>query len=154
MLTLILPVPHLTQCQAGECLAACAAMLLTYLGQTPNYHQVVKLLRIRPGLGAPASNIRNLKKLGVTVTYQQGNLTELSAHLANNQPCLALVQTDDLLYWTESTQHALVVVGVDPAAVYLNDPAFTAAPLQVSRGDFELAWLAQDEYYAVFTPAL
>lgn len=153
MSTLILPVPHLTQRQAGECLAACAAMILAYLGQAPHYNRLLKLLRIRPGIGAPASNLRNLEKLGVRVTYKQGNLAELAAHLANQRPCLALVRTDELPYWTESTQHALVVVGLDPAAVYLNDPAFTAAPVQVPRGDFELAWLAQDEYYAVFTPS-
>ncbi|MBI1882195.1 MAG: hypothetical protein HYR94_28815 [Chloroflexi bacterium] len=31
MASIILPVPHILQRQPGECLAACAAMILTYL---------------------------------------------------------------------------------------------------------------------------
>ncbi len=45
--------------------------------------------------------------------------------------------------------HAVVVTGLDDDYIYLNDPAFTNAPIQVRRGDFDLAWLAQDEYYAL-----
>ncbi len=32
--------------------------------------------------------------------------------------------------------------------VYLNDPARPNAPIEVSHGDFDLAWLEQDEFYA------
>ena len=88
MSSVILPVPHVPQRQQGECLAACAVMMLTYLGLSINYERLLKLLRIRSDVGAPAF-------------------------------------------------------------VYLNDPALTNAPIQVPRGDFELAWLAQDESYAV-----
>jgi hypothetical protein len=41
---------------------------------------------------------------------------------------------------------------MDDTHVYLNDPALPNAPILVSRGDFELAWLERDEFYAVLMP--
>lgn len=41
---------------------------------------------------------------------------------------------------------------MDAQSVYLNDPAFANAPIQVSQGDFQLAWLEHDEFYAVLSP--
>lgn len=151
MSPVILPVPHLPQRQPTDCLAACAAMILLYLGLTPNYEQLLKLLRIRPEMGTPAYNVRELEKLGVRVSYKQGTLVELAEHLAHNRPCLTPVQTGELPHWAAQTKHAVVVRGLDDDDVYVNDPAFTTAPIVVPRGDFDLAWLAQDEYYAVIT---
>jgi len=37
------------------------------------------------------------------------------------------------------------------AHVHLNDPEFEIAPLLTPIGDFDLAWLARDELYAVLT---
>jgi|GEM_PF-2396534 len=37
------------------------------------------------------------------------------------------------------------------AHVHLNDPEFDLAPLLTPIGDFDLAWLARDELYAVLT---
>lgn len=149
MSSVILPVPHVPQRQLGECLAACAAMLLLYLGLSVNYDRLLKLLQIWPDAGGvPAPNIRELERLGVTVIYKQGTLEELEDHLLNNRPCLALVQTGELPYWDEDTLHAVVVIGLDENTVHLNDPSFLTAPIQVSRGDFDLAWLARDEMYA------
>jgi hypothetical protein len=36
--------------------------------------------------------------------------------------------------------------------VYLNDPTFLEAPIQVSRGEFDLAWLEKDEVYEALIP--
>jgi ABC-type bacteriocin/lantibiotic exporter with double-glycine peptidase domain len=149
MASVILPVPHVPQREQGECLAACAAMLLRYIGLSTNYDQLLKLLRVKTNVGAPASNIRHLKALGVTVIYKQGNWAELQDQLMNNRPCMVPVQTGELSYWTDQTDHAVVVVGLDEAFIYLNDPAFPNAPIQVSRGEFDLAWLERDEAYAV-----
>lgn len=38
-----------------------------------------------------------------------------------------------------------------PASNIRNDPYFSDAPLTVPKGDFELAWLARDYYYALIT---
>jgi len=148
-MTVILPVPHLLQQQRGECLAACAMMSLVYQGVIANYHHIVKLLEIKPGIGAPAYNIHKLTRLGLHVIYKQGTLIELHHHIQNNIPCITFVKTAELPYWTEATDHAILVVGLDEKYIYLNDPAFDVAPVRVSVGDFDLAWLERDEYYAV-----
>ncbi len=83
------------------------------------------------------------------VIHKQGNWEELQEHLANNRPCIAFVKTIELPYWEEASDHAVVVIGLDDKYIYLNDPAFDTAPMQVSRGDFDLAWLGRDETYAV-----
>ena len=44
------------------------------------------LLRIKTGIGAPLSNVYYLERLGVVVTYRQGDLSDLQNHLTNNQP--------------------------------------------------------------------
>jgi hypothetical protein len=110
------------------------------------------LLQTRKQLGTPASNILKLKQLGINVVYEQGTLNKLHHHLANNRPCIVFVKTGELPYWAQDTDHAIVVVGLDDEFVYLNDPAFPAAPTQVSHGDFELAWQERDEFYAVIMP--
>ncbi|MCB0190684.1 MAG: C39 family peptidase [Anaerolineae bacterium] len=150
MSPVMLPVPHMRQRHPGECLAACAAMVLTYLGFSTSYERLLKLLRVEQGIGTPASNIRELGQLGVTVIYKQGTLAELHDHLTNDRPCIAFVQSGELPHWNTDTDHAIVVVGLDETYIYLNDPEFPDAPLQVPHGDFDLAWLEWDECYATF----
>lgn len=146
-----LRVAHIQQANNGECLAACAMMLCTYLGIRVAYRQVVRALGIRRGLGTPFSQVQKLQTLGVSVTYQEyGTLQEVYDLLCHGWPCIVGVQTNELPHWNNvNTQHALVVVGMDQDYVYLNDPEFPLAPIQTPLGDFDLAWLAQNEVYAV-----
>ena len=65
--------------------------------------------------------------------------------------CLAACAAMVSPYTAEQTNHALVVLGMDENYVYVNDPAFRVAPIPVPIGDFELAWLARDEFYAVLS---
>lgn len=149
---IFLPVPHLQQRAPGECLAACAAMVLAYLNFPVDYDRLLKLLRIKGEIGTAASNIHNLAQLGINVIYEQGTFAKLESHLSNNSPCIASVRTGELPYWNgENLLHAVLIVGLDNHDVYLNDPAFPNAPAQVTRGDFDLAWLDRDEFYAVLT---
>ena len=145
----MLSVPHLQQQSSGDCLPACAAMVLTYLGIRVNYHRLLRLLQTRAGYGTAFSNIRALTALQVTVTYSQGQLDNILRLLQTGDPILVPVQTRELPYWTVDTAHAVVVVGIDEPMIYLNDPAFSTAPIPVPHGDFDLAWLEHDEYYAV-----
>ena len=55
----LLSVPHRHQQSDGDCLAACAAMVLAHLGHAIDYAQLLRLLQIKPH-GAPAGNIRLL----------------------------------------------------------------------------------------------
>jgi predicted double-glycine peptidase len=69
--------------------------------------------------------------------------------LVQGQPVIVFVRTSELPYWDYGTDHALVVVGCDDDNIYVNDPNFAEAPISVPRGDFELAWLERDYYYAL-----
>ncbi|MDQ3250138.1 MAG: peptidase C39 family protein [Chloroflexota bacterium] len=143
---------HIRQQSTGECLAACAAMVLNYLGHFVDYQRLIKLLRIQRTVGTPFFHIHELKKLGISVTHQQGTLQQLHTHLTRRSPCITGVQTSQLPYWNHiSTPHAVVVVGMDSQFVYVNDPEFATAPIQVDLGDFDLAWLEHDEFYALLT---
>ena len=149
MSPVILPIRHVKQRQSGDCLAACAAMVLGYFGISVPYDYLLELLQVS-WFGAMSSNVRNLEKLGLTVIFKQGDLTELYNHLSHDRPCVAFVQTGELPYWNENLAHAVVVSGLDDNSVYLNDPVVDGAPILVSRGDFELAWLEWDELYVTF----
>jgi len=146
----LLPVPHRIQRRQADCLAACAAMILEYLGRPTDYARLVTLLGIRD-FGAPSSNIRQLAKLGLSVSFRQGAPGDLAAHLLHGEPCIVFLRTGELPYWQEDTGHAVVLVGMDEDVVYLNDPAFAQTPQRVSHGDFLLAWLEFDYDYAVIT---
>jgi ABC-type bacteriocin/lantibiotic exporter with double-glycine peptidase domain len=153
MNSIFLPVLHQQQRELGECLAACAAMVLAYLDAPISYEHLSALLQIKQQVGAPSFNIRNLEQVGIRVVYKRGTLVELHDQLANNRPCIAFVKTGELSYWgQDDNDHAVVVVGLDAEFVYLNDPDFAEAPYRVSHGDFELAWQERDEYYATLNP--
>lgn len=42
----LLPVPHVRQCESADCLAACTAMVLAYLGIKISYTRLVQVLDI------------------------------------------------------------------------------------------------------------
>lgn len=146
-----LPVSHQKKRHRSDCLAACAAMVLNYLRQPIPYARLLRLLGIAPDLGAPASNVRRLSSLNVSVEYGAGTIDDLAEHIARGVPCIAFVHTIHLGYWTEATRHAVVVVGMGEEHVYLNDPFFDIAPQVVSRLEFELAWDEMDNTCAVIT---
>ncbi len=68
----LLPVIHWTQPQRADCVAACAKMVLDYIGQPVNYDRLLRLLQIDPEYGTAARNIVRLSELGVDVLYARG----------------------------------------------------------------------------------
>jgi ABC-type bacteriocin/lantibiotic exporter with double-glycine peptidase domain len=147
----ILPVPHYYQEQGADCLAACSAMALSYIGHSVSYPQLLKILNIQ-WFGAPFSNVKLLEQLGIRVIFQQGTLESLYNHLSDNSPPIVPVFTGELPYTSESTNHAVVVVGMTDNYIYVNDPAVRTDFIPLPHGDFELAWLERGEYYAVLLP--
>ena len=147
----LLSVPHQRQQSDGDCLAACAAMVLAQLSHEIDYPYLLELLKIK-SYGAPASNIRLLESLGLTVVYSKTDLVGLEAMLQQGHPVIVFVRTGELPYWTYNTDHALLVVGYDESHLYVNDPHRSEAPIAVPCSDFELAWLERDYYYALITP--
>ncbi len=133
----------------GECLAACALMVLRFLNVSADYERMVRLLEIGE-LGAPFRHLRRLQSLGVDVTVTRGTLPRIYQHLADGVPCIVSVQTSELPYWKGiKSPHAVVVRGMNGRYVELLDPGFETGPFRVTHGDFELAWLERDEEYAI-----
>ncbi|MCI0580001.1 MAG: peptidase C39 family protein [Chloroflexi bacterium] len=147
----LLPVSHRRQKQQADCLAVCAAMVLDYWHVPITYKRLARLLRV-DAIGAPFRNLRHLRPLGLSILIEEGNLQALRGHLENGWPPIVAVDTAQLPYWDEATDHAVVVVGMDEQQVYINDPNTGDSPQIVSLAEFELAWLEKDYLYAVIRP--
>ncbi|MBN1876595.1 MAG: peptidase C39 family protein [Anaerolineae bacterium] len=145
-----LPVPHYKQSADGQCLPACVRMVLAYLGHDLTESRIARLLRART-FGTPASNIRYVETLNVSVQYGPLPLFKLRTYLQNHTPCIVFVQAADLPYAYVPGFHALVVIGIDEEMVYLNDPAFEPNPHAVPLDYFMLAWSEFDYQAAVIT---
>jgi ABC-type bacteriocin/lantibiotic exporter with double-glycine peptidase domain len=104
-----------------------------------------------PQTGTPYSRIARLRSADIDVAYHKASgLEELGTWLARELPVIAFVQMRELPYWQGHwSQHAVVVVGIDQATVYLLDPATHDQARAVSCGDFMLAWEEMDLAYAV-----
>lgn len=145
------PLPLFAQKRNGECLAACALMVLRFLNIPADYERIVRLLEISE-LGAPFRRLLRLQSLGASVTLAHGTLPRIYQHLADGVPCIVAVETRELPYWGGiASPHAVVVPGMNGRYVELLDPGFPTGPFRVTHGDFELAWLERDEEYATVT---
>jgi hypothetical protein len=67
-------------------------------------------------------------------------------------PVIAGVQTLDWPHWGNIvTEHAVVVVGIDQERnlIYIDDPFFAEAPIEMDLIDFEIGWEEKERRYAV-----
>jgi uncharacterized protein YvpB len=115
-------------------------MTLAYLGRTDTAEQLTRLLETR-SFGTPLENILRLDQIGLQVTLKESSLEEISRYLQNNRPVIAFVNTLDLPYWQNDTDHAVVIVGMDDEFVYVNDPYIAEAPQRIPRLLFELSMM-------------
>ena len=141
-----LPVPHYRQTADGQCLPACARMVLAYLGRELEEAQIAKRLQSY-SFGTPAPNIRHLESLGLSVTFGQMSVSRLQAYLQKGIPCILFIQAGELPYSESEGFHAVVVVGLSGQSVYINDPALDTGPQTASLDDLRLAW-SEFEYEA------
>ena len=153
MIQLSRPLVHIQQEQVGACLVACSAMVLQYIGIKFSQRELERLLGFVVNAGTPSFNVKNLSRLGVSVAYLQGTFEALRRQLRQGYPCIAFIEASELPYHDEPNSHAVVVVGIDEEYVYLHDPFLPTAPIRVTVGDFDLAWLEHDESYAVIRPS-
>lgn len=152
-----LSIENWRQPRKGDCLPACAAMVLTALGESVEYEQLRQRLGTTP-MGTRFSHIARLRSWRLRVTWGRGTLTTLYQHVITGHPVIAAVSTEFLPYWLmrpdieeaeRLTEHAVVVVGIEGTVVWVNDPDFAVAPQQVELGWFEDAWYGQRDRYAV-----
>ena len=111
-------------------------------------HQVARVLGTQ-WFGTPASRVRRLAQFGVIIEYAETSLSGLATFLARGLPCLVFLYTGDLPYWSVDTPHAVLLVGLDDQAAYVNDPAFEEAPQRIPRPHFLLAWSRFEHTFAV-----
>lgn len=148
-----LTVPHFIQTGPSDCLAACAAMVLAYHGKVTSYAKLIDLLKIGP-IGAPRRNILNLSRLrGLEVIYREATLPIAAQYLQVGLPVIVFVDTGELGYWSSTTNHALVIIGIEGDDILANDPGAKDAPVHIPVGEFDLAWLNADNACAVVSLA-
>lgn len=147
----ILPVPHRSQLADGYCLPACVQMVLAYWGIERDQADLAKQLQLIAGAGTPGNRVRLLASDTLDVFYDEGQLADLQSALTRGVPPIVLVHTGQLPYWEHATAHAVVVLGMDETSVTVNDPGKAQAAIQVSLGDFELAWDEMANLYALLS---
>ncbi len=123
-------------------------MVLNYLQIPISYDKLMQLL-IVDAIGTPFRNLQNLRSLGLSILIEEGNFSTIQIHLRAGLPLITAVDTSQLSYWQDATDHAVVLIGLDDTAAYLNDPNFADTPQVVQRAEFELSWLEKDYLYAV-----
>lgn len=122
-------------------MAACAQMVLHYLGMVREQTELGRQLGVRPGLGVPASRIKQLATNDIVVTYDVGEWKTIQQQVRHKAPVIAMIQAGELAHWRgESFQHAVVVAGFDTTQVWLLDPAASSNVMIVSVDEFMLAW--------------
>lgn len=147
----LLNVPHRKQIDEAGCLLACLEMVTEYLGDRRSQDYLSSLLEAMPE-GTPASRVTRLSELGFHVAYcANGTMSDLETAIDRGIAPIVFFTTEGLEYWDVITNHAAVLVGLDPARASLNDPAFTFAPQSCSRDSFELAWMAFENRFALVT---
>lgn len=139
----LLDVSHYKQRRLADCLPICVQMVADYLGLKLRYEHLVRLLGTRDS-GTAFRNLQRLDQLGVDVTVDYFDLDTVSSYLEKGIPVLAGVHTAELGYWSQSVNHVVVVVGLDPNFVYVNDPSLEKSPKVVPIVEFELAQMGFD----------
>lgn len=127
-------------------------MVLNHLGISIGYNQLAKLLRIGE-LFTPLSHLKYLETLNLFVDVsEQGELSIFEQHIALGLPVIAGVKTFLWPHWGNViTEHAVVVVGIDQDHdhIYIHDPYFVDAPIEMSLIEFQIGWEEKDRQYGV-----
>jgi ABC-type bacteriocin/lantibiotic exporter with double-glycine peptidase domain len=127
-------------------------MVLDYLGVTVEAERLRRLLGTTEQ-GTPFFNLVRLETLGLFITAgTEGDLSIFDHFIELGLPVIVGVSTFGWQHWAgEVVSHAVVVVGIDHerSVIYLNDPAFADAPIEMSFTEFEIGWEEQYRSYAV-----
>jgi len=136
----IITIPHFRQSKEGHCLPACGRMALAHLGFDRTEAEISQILGTEDW-GTPSFAIKRLASPDIEVSYQEWSISELLAILTAGQPVIAFVRTGFLEYYQEDFAQAVVIVGANPNKTFwLQDPAQTNGPIEVSWDGLLAAW--------------
>lgn len=146
-----LTVPHCKQEQRSSCLAACVRMVLAHYGHICSENELRQLLGTG-SQGTRARDVARVASLGFDVQLRFSSLADLGAALIAGNPPIVFLDTGSLDYWSIDCAHVAVLVGMESAAVSLNDPFFDSAPQKASLAGFHQAWAANAFLAAFIRP--
>lgn len=126
-------------------------MIFAYWDFILTQEKISRKLKLRPGLGVPASNITFLRSEQIRVAYFVGSSVDnIFQWLQDGIPIIAFVQAGELPHWRDvQAQHAVIIVGLEDQTVFIHDPGLGYGPIEVALGDFLLAWEGMDHRCAV-----
>lgn len=97
----------------------------------------------------PGNRVRLLASNKLDIFYGEGQLTDLKTALERSIPPIVLVHTNELPYWQQAAAHTIVLLVINDTTVVVNDPGLSQEAIQISVGDFELAWDEMANLYAL-----
>ena len=122
-------------------------MILDYLQIPFTYSRLLKLLETQP-FGTVFGKLRALQSFGLHIRIDEGSLDQFAFYLNQGLPCIAALKTGPPA-WQHSTNHAVLIVGIDGQAIYLHDPEQPTGPQAMPFTEFAIYWVEQDYLYAV-----
>jgi len=135
----------------SDCLVACAAMVLEYLGIRQSNNWLTKILQTTD-IGTPFSNLKNLEKsLGVVVKLNDSDkLATFEPVIESGLPIIVALDSYNGDYWPHDSNHAVVVIGFDDNNAYINNPTVAETEV-VEIGTFMLSWSFRNFQYAIIS---
>ncbi len=103
------------------------------------------------GFGTPAKQIIRLSRLGYIIQYDSFDLVQLKIALDKGYQIIAFVSADFLPWADFAGFHAVAIVSVTNADVFINDPALSDGPTQITHNGFLLAWEEFDNKAALIS---
>jgi len=142
----VLTVPHYRQTNPGNrnsCVPAAVRIVFAYQGVHIEEAAVCDLLQTDE-TGTSLADLDTLLAQSFPHCYvrvESSSLDSLRQSLQDGIPPIVIVNTASLQsYWQRECVHALVVVGIEEQAVFVNDPFFDDAPKQIPTAEFLAAW--------------
>lgn len=151
-----LDVPYVKQPTNG-CGAACASMVLQYWVRkdprfrcrVPTVASIERELYSARDRGVPAGSLeRYLRQKGMRVFTFRGDEVSLRHHLSRGRPLIVCLREGRGL---DRTLHYVVVAGIEPGFVLVNDPALKKLAL-LRLGAFEQKWRAENNWTLLALP--
>ena len=140
----MLHIPHLPQTNPhgrNSCVPAAIRMVLAFQGIAYEEEALCDALETQPA-GTAVLNVllfhQHVPRCHVEVASASFN--DLARWIDEGIPPIAFVTTGPLSFWQIACLHALVVVDIDDASVWVHDPAFEHAPIAIQRDEFLRAW--------------